>query len=513
MPYLSLNGVEILVRAGSDRRRVDEFGTRGRRPSGQYGATRRSRKREWSFTTDPQTQEQAEAIRALLRGAGDMWLFDEGSLASIKGTPSEPGSVAYLTNGDGAPTVNGQKFVDPVFVFGGRAFAALDARQNLSSVRNTNGDAASWAIVNGSIFNTSLHWWIIPGAIEITLDDGSVGSGIRSGLLSPAVDTYTVSFWIKATSKTGTAKATFWVEHNQGPLAGPTTTIELTVGSWQKITTTITTVVSSGGLSLNFSKDSSDGELVYILDSIMAELRPYATGIQNTGAAFPSTQTSYKEKIISAGQSKFSVNLWTPGRPNAITHIATMLQIDPASGTANRIQARTVGVGTDDLIFIIRDALDVQHSVTISTVWTGPTKMITLVYALDPGPGRTNMEIFVDGILSGSLALASDEHPDLTQLEDLYLGWDGTDNRWNGFMDQLMILPYAMTQSQLTALAALSSSAKLVDLLDLTATGDFVSDPSVTVQARIDKVRGIEFGRSGVWHSNGNEIDFSLLEV
>lgn len=123
MPYLTLNGVTIPVRANESQTAREIIGETGRAFSGALRSTVRARKRNWSLRTPPVTPDLAAAIVGLVEGQGHAFSFDT-DLYSTKGLPVHSSALAAITTsspkfGDGCLGLDPNGYVTYATALGG----------------------------------------------------------------------------------------------------------------------------------------------------------------------------------------------------------------------------------------------------------------------------------------------------------------------------------------------------------------------------------------------------------
>jgi len=231
---------------------------------------------------------------------------------------------------------------------------------------------------------------------------------------------------------------------------GPIVTVD--PGEWARA------IISANGngtsyFQLQFRTLNVDDDLDFIAWGPQAEHKPFATSfVDGTRAA--GGRLSYPKSLI-AGLNALTVAAWTSGPPYW------------ASGYRYLFAAQTTGTAPHGDVFALRqtgdnnrinlwvrnDANSAVASLTYDNVWDGNWHLIVGVINKFPQPGRQPIELYVDGEL-----VASDSNvnavPDLSNIDETWgvqVGnWRGS-LRWNGLIDELLILPYAATEEEIKA--------------------------------------------------------------
>lgn len=183
MSYLLVNGLAVPVLDQADAQSV-ELGMRTHAHDGTPRRYLRGSKRRLAMQTGPLLTAEADALEALLEGAGDGWLYADDDGWSAKGDPLVSGGIAWMGVAPGMPHGSGSQVP-------GSATWAPDVPDEwtLSYWRSADGTSAAQHVVGTSAGT----WWVDgapatnPGHIGISTGM-TVGQGVYAYVrLLPAV--------------------------------------------------------------------------------------------------------------------------------------------------------------------------------------------------------------------------------------------------------------------------------------------------------------------------------------
>ena len=186
----------------------------------------------------------------------------------------------------------------------------------------------------------------------------------------------------------------------------------------------------------------------------------------------PGTELIYPKSIVT-GLKDFTVNAWIsdassdPGTEDRIILNADNLQLTRSSG-ANDLKFVTTNSGT--------------HTLTKSSAWDGSSnfKMVTAVIRSNPETGENAKELYYNGSSAASESSASTAKiPDLSGTSEFTIGNDGGGAQiWTGYIDDLMIVPYAATSDIVSAWYAMGEA--MSPLPKVYVDGDCIPDDTLT---------------------------------
>jgi hypothetical protein len=144
----------------------------------------------------------------------------------------------------------------------------------------------------------------------------------------------------------------------------------------------------------------------------------------------------------------------------------------------------------------------------VAVSWSTPSTW-ALWTAVISQSGSPNMWLYKNGVLIGKATAAS--MPELSQINRFYLGNNNGLGQWVGYLDEVMIYPYAPSQAMLAGLASLSTSPPMQP--QLTLDGDIVGGLPVSVIGSEVKTTYAEGAKALAWRSNLARVQFTLTEV
>ena len=191
----------------------------------------------------------------------------------------------------------------------------------------------------------------------------------------------------------------------------------------------------------------------------------------------PGTVLLYPSSVVT-GLKDFTINAWVSdvtGHPSGDKYIFYADQGD------NTI-ALSRGNGVDNVNFTTINSAG-THSLTKTTAWTGVSNfhMITAVLRSNPETGENCKELYYNGSSAASESNTTTSRiPDLSSSSFVVgVGNNGAGaNQWPGYIDDLVVVPYAATSDIVSAWYAMGEA--MSPLPKVYVDGDCIPDDTLT---------------------------------
>jgi len=517
MSFLTLNGLAVEVRdAGDSVYEPIEVGldyTRGL--SGRPWHTARAVKNKWKFETVPMVEANAVALVRMLLGQGHTFPFDTDLLSS--GGLSPTTSVYELIKGIAAdlqPITNAVKFGANI---AGGALAVEAAATNMLSSNvatgtdtsaNTTGftaiDLATIATSTAAFFQGARSLSVIS-----TLTTNGTLAGVKTNAVAASAATHYVgSVYVRAA--VGSPSLGFavraYLNDEVNAIAGPVSTITLTA-NWQRIPDlTLTTGAGSPTISLYVTENVDASNITFYCDGFQLETGDVSTQWVN-GTRAGAGLLKYSTGLVS-GLTDLTINTWIKLPVQATTrYLVHVLGNDLGSAVRNTLRFSSAS----SLINFTTNGNVPSSSNIISSGALNRNQwyMVTAVLRRNPRSGQPAKELWVDGVLVAS-SLLTTHLPDLSTATGVSVGSFFTAaNPWHGgAIDDLMLLPYAVSSVQIASWAASGIPQTLPRLI---AAGDFLAGvPSILVRAVPKTVAYIPHASGSTFVENSGRVEFEL---
>ncbi len=514
MAFLELDGITVPVSVA--RQITDEIGDRGRAHSGKYATAIRTQKRQWEMTTPPLTPSDYEIVRGLVLGTGQYWPYDVDE-ASTKGVIGDTtvGTFAELFADVPAP-LDGSVDQDLTIDFGAgvgrfsrttQELLAADARVD-ATTNFIAGGGATLGLDSFRFIGTNSLSVVdaTPPGGALLATPGTVASGVRC----------VGSLWLFNNNSTPDL---ITVQLRDLVNGGLVSTFPNIGKGWTRVETPSLVVGASasamridisqnGGSNVDFLADA------WQIDSASRYATPFVDTSLPTAAAQQLTSDIYNSA------TNFSINIWTRGpRESDVKRVLfSSKDLRQLSGTGrSEIEIRltaadvlTAAITADDGT---TDTLTRASSFT-ETAGENYWHMVTVTWTQNPSGGADQFRAYYDGVIFGSTFTG--ETMDSANMTTTFFGCDidaTLANGWDGTIDDASILPFALTQSAVTKLAA--ATTPRASLPRVRMTGDIIpSDVSVDVVGKLgdaDYLRHISV--DGVAFNNTRRLAFTLWEV
>jgi hypothetical protein len=510
MAHLTLDGATIPV-TEFDESPV-EIGTRRRAFDGSYLISRRATKRKWSGRTPWMLPTEAEMVRGIIQGAGQVWSLEQGTLYTTKGVPPVAGTgydIKSYIGADNDPVIN--EYGDSPVKYGAYALSH-DVATNLlpADTRDAEGTTSAYAVeVSATMAMDTTHYWQGAQSVKCTFNNLGTASAITTpaSVVSGSNGTaYVGTIYVKADSP-GTI-VRLKIRDVTNATDGSIQTYTLTnAETWYRCLCFITLAGDSTDLRLYCMNYEGTGEIVYC-DGWQIQESP-VTGPWVDGT--PASRSLYYDYSIIKPGADLTVAGWAympdQGAITTQRQILAMYRLANADCSISRKPGSSVG-----LSWRTRDPSLVNiHTLDYGTdaIWLSPRwNHFACVMSHVPDSGRYNKEIYFNGSL---VAFANTTYiPDFVGADPgvVSIMFNGTGSSFPmiGTLDQFRILPYALNASAISALAA--STVGVGETPIIVADGDGISTTSASVIGQVQRVDQIKLG-TGYRKS----VSFELHEV
>ena len=513
MAFLTLNGLTIPTLAGGQIR-TEEIGKRVRAHDGTLLVESRAVKRQWRFTTVPQTQAIAVMLRNIIIGRGHFFPLDSDANSSGGVAPSAESDTTYLSN---TASDAGANSVKNTYAAGGAtANAALetgavgcyDAATNVLPADER--DAENAVVPYGSVgaptvtSDTTYHW---QGSRSVK-SVGTSGEGVKtsdSGAFGGGTDVTGSVYVYHAIG--GSVKIN--IVDDQATASSET--FALGAGQWSRIWKTHTLDAAATQARIEVTSESV-GSLTIYADGFQLEAGDVVTAWVD-GSRSAATEIDYGASLMSVlkGASGLTISAWVNGNFISGANATVADLLFGAAGADGIALLHIEGVNGYPQ-FTLTGASGASVSVTDNAAWAvpyGPWRH--LVATIDFG--TLAMALYLSGSLEASGT--ANAAPGLTSLSSsvAYVGHAGSGvASLNGEIDRLQILPCAVNAAWVTAEYG-SGTPPSAGLPRITMAGDCIPESSVTVRGKIvnETYRPLTIGGSHA--SNNISTEFVLEEI
>jgi hypothetical protein len=400
-------------------------------------------------------REEAMAIQGLAQGRGDSWPFDADS--SSLDTYSSKGLAASTTaglslvqamsvnvpTGFGSGTTTLPKVGDGCggFFDGVTNLWDENVRDGTDALDNETGFAV---VAGGAMLSSSTEAWEQSRSLRITTVAAADGARTSNKAAASSVQ-HAASVFLKTNS--GTLDVDVYLRNETTAANGTTETVTIDSTTWTRVLVlSPASVTATDNLSLYMLKASSGGAgLVFYADGFQLEARSTWTDWANDTRA--ATQASWVTLWLRPGADDLTVMWWGTGpvtadaaSPSVVWHLGD---------SSNYIQMNEQSDGYEIEAVVDGSSTTVSDAIGgVALSWAHQA----VVLRRDPQAGSSVCEYYRAGslALSGSLTL-----PVLPSLTALWVGSDSSaSNQLNGYVDDLVVLPFGLTSDQISDFAA-----------------------------------------------------------
>jgi len=199
------------------------------------------------------------------------------------------------------------------------------------------------------------------------------------------------------------------------------------------------------------------------------------------GSLDPETILTYPTSVLS-GMTDVTINAWVSnGTGSPSEHDDYILIAE--DGSNNNVIRFTRGDGANDIQFYTRSNGGTANTITYSTTpWTGINvyHMVTAVLRHNPEGSEKFKEIYYNGSSVASTTTAT-SGPTLSNITTFKVGNNGdADSTWPGYIDELMVVPYAATSDVISAWHGMGKA--MSTLPKIYVDGDLIQDDLLTTE-------------------------------
>ncbi len=522
MAFLRLNGITVPVR--SPKLNFEEIGDgQVRAFSGELLTDRRALKRRWEFETTPLDEAVAKAIEGIIQGLGHVFHYDDGDNAyadfskvdqfSTKGLGPSTGigngffrfnageTGGYVPVYDGNDVEEARHGTGALEVAG--AVTNLLAA-NVSDGSDTNKDTTNWSAVAGGSVASSANL-CITGTQSMRVAVSASGDGGRqTGTIGVSGADHTFSVYLLSNAtKSVRVRMT-------GDVSGAhSTTKTVTALKWYRLQVTADLTADSTVYVEILSNDT--GSFNIYVDCLQLEENSLATPWKHSASARTAGSLDYGTAFTD--YKNFTICCWVKA-PASSSGAQYIFRQGSSATAGSQLQLYR---NNNDLVFDC-SAIGLSITDTTSAAFDDDWHMITAVLSQSAdGSTYNKAALYVDGALVGSDNTLT-AVLDLSAVAVTAVGnrGDGA-NVFAGALEELMVLPYAMTPTQIAALYAMMNTdgEPMSDLPRLYMDGDVVPDPEYSIQV-VGTVRDVTYlsaNAGSAWENNKRIISFTLREA
>lgn len=539
MAFLTLNGVTIPVNKCEEV--TKELGGRGRVFSGAYHLSRRASKRSWKFATPPVSLSRAEIIKGMVRGTGNCWRFDDGSLYDAKGVTLDAAGSQFTSIAD--LTALDDKVKSEVIEYG-RASVLPEIEAARGSVRvdraseNMLGalqrriqaaSAAQFSTVDATNAASTDH--TITGTHSLKVVTSAVVNAVAGNVYSNAIATtaarfVTGSVWVYSAESDSAKRAIDVVSYDATAVEYSTTVrIVLEQDKWTRVTVpSFWRPLLSNSMHLVIAESVADSNITFYADGWQIE--EHATEVGSTawvdGARAAGDVIVLDNANFFGGSGDFTFNFWASNSEHASgaddRYAFGFLPHSPIGGYPyaflyrdNASQIVYFGVWDDAGVQInASEAFDFEGGDGYDA---GQMHMLTCVIKQSPASDEYNVELWCNGVFADG---TNGSIPNLAKLAMVGVGrgsvgchYNGA-NQWGGAIDDFAVLPFA---ADAATIAAWYANGQYGNTPKHTAAGDFVRGASIDVIGELHSASGKPHSRAGTWANDAQVVAFTLHEV
>lgn len=492
MSLLTLNGIEIPVATDSARLGAQVLGADVVADDGSRHRARSAYLDAITGATRLLSPAEAAAWRGLLEGRGHRCAFDTlpGSTTLnpsadpdtytsrgllLSGTVSRRNGYVEKTTASGNPLVN--LGADSYFE---QAIAIEASATNLLSSDARSASSVTPFTAIGGATRSVVTTTPVQGANCLEVVAGGVGGGVQwsaSDTTVPVSTAYTASFYARCSAGTLAMEITLNSTDDGTSLTDGTLVLTTT---WQRFSITLDDSTTSASQTITVEFYTHAGAGTFYLDALQIErgarASSWADGSRSGTLGLSGTLTDFRR------QDDVTIAGWFYG-PHYVDGIASTTDAylwclgDETNGvylyrvgSNGRLRLRyiTAGVTTTEIEYTTDIGNAAWHHVAV-------------VLRRAPSSDTFAAQLFIDGTSVGTDATVM---PATGSAPAFYLGryFGSVTNPWEGYVDELLLLPYALTADMIGTIY----DARFSDLPRVNVSGDYVGNvdveclPSVT---------------------------------
>jgi hypothetical protein len=469
MAFLTLDGNTINAAKGGESS-PSITGSASTDFDGAYIRNRIAYRHKWSFETITQSRMTHQALVNQILGRGQQWHYDS-HLRSTKSLSPETTAVATIITGQDQQTPPADVYLESTgekqAYFGSGALEMETSTTNFfpADVRDAENAPTGYTVLNGSTL-TGETTIVLQGSKSLKCTTGPL---IFSGLYVDVNSGYTAGNDVTASVSVYTTEALPLELELYDGFTNISKTWTSTANAWERVEITNSTNVGSTSLRFRVMHAQAAASKVFYCDEFQIEEQSAATPWADGSRA--------DEELVYKGIAGLSDNLtfcaWVRGRAANPSGLTRFLLDVSDSGRSNYVSL-TRSPGNNEIRIIYAQDGD-SGSKIITSVWDDAWHHIAFRISTKDDTTDTNeYNIFVDGVSEESGTLSTSEYPYLKDTAvNVSIGAHPTDSGryWEGPMCEVFLVPYAMSDSQITALA--SRTRQTPGLPKVDAGGDF----------------------------------------
>lgn len=519
MSFLTLAGLPIPV-ADASRKPV-EIGSRTRAASGTPVLHRRTTKEEFEISTAPLAFDEFKRLDKIVRGEGDSWSFEDTSypFASSKGrgpSNSADGETLSNTAGDGFEVL--LESGDGVAKRGDKCLALYGSQTNQLDADTSKGHSGgSYTAIDGAtLSHSSAYYWT--GSESLRVQTSATANGTRGGVkvtvnsLSNGDRTCAVVHLRSHPGSGSQSVRVRLIQVTSGDVKNSADGVTIDETEWTRVELPYQDLPldANSDIELHILEETADSELDFLVDGMMI-VAGSSSSIESVGAWVEGGQSSTAEDVeldapFVAGLGDvvtFCFWLRCPYRNSASD---TILSIAEDGTLLNIFRIKYISAAGSlalalDFVGPLSDSESKNssffsndggwHLMTVTVDWASRT--------FDAWADTTQV--------ATSTSFAESSNPDRAQWDLFTLG--GTAS--SVFIDDLIIVPYAMTSAQIANIV--SSEVQHALLPNFVLSGDIVNNDEITVQGEMSDSSHVRRFKSGSWSNNSAKASFTIREV
>lgn len=513
MSFLTINGLTIPIARGGQTtpQLVGEF---ARAFDGNLLCDNRGFKRVWKFKTTAMKQSDAEIVRGILQGNGDIITFDTGIYSSkgmytytAGGTIPPVGyTIHSATAADGDPVdemATGGTFATASKIGAGSVaiemattnLCAQNVRTGTDTLGNTTGFTADGGAALAS--STDAYW---QGSKSLKITTGAAADrGAHADALGFPGD-FCGSVYLKGT---GNAKVILVSDVFDAAQVN----IVLDPNKWQRVIVNLTATLGATSTSLNVWSSDAAGITCYTDGWQIEYINPAANGCATswTDGARAEGLVNYPIAPLS-GKNGCTMSMWMRAfsAQSTLARELLIVEVDAAAWWETFIVAATT---------TLRTAFTGAHTIDAAGCCDGAWHHIISTLNPNPATGEHFLQLWKDGVSQGYIDHAAAAF-DTTSLTYFSVGgWSGAGLRAAGILiDDLHVFPFPCS----TALAATlyAGTPTTFGVPDLIAAGDAIQEyGGVSVRSIIENEEYVPLQDVATWRNNMRRLTFRLEEV
>jgi hypothetical protein len=514
MSFLLLNDWVIPVLKGGEYSPL-EVGNRKPAFNGAPLTMRRGLKRRFRFGTANMDAIDAEGLIGMVMGQGNHWQYNT-DLYDTRGL-SPVGSVsATVIPAEDQQSTPATVYYEPTGIsqskFGAGALRVDPGTTNLLGTDTANAENAPTGY-NASLGST------LTGETTIVLRGSksvkcttSVTNG--SGINCPNITSgFTPGQPHTASVKVYTTEALPMFLAMTDDAGLTTYSWTTTPNRWELVEVTRTIDAAATFVRFGVKHNQPTAGKIFYCDDFQVEETDYATAWTEPADGARAAGVLDYGDILKARNFTFSAWVRSPtASPSSDAYLLWAGTND--DNNLSHVQIKRSSATNDiDVTYGTRDGTENLNYAT--TPWDGDWHHVALVGAANVG-GNGLVKLYFDGAIVAQNAAPS-RYPQMTTdaAETCYIGSKSTSNQWLGVIDDLMILPFAMGDDQISALAARTSAIPAWPRLELSGECNVQFDNRGVLVEGTDNLNSPYFGvfDSGTYKSYTRRVAFELHSV